>query len=127
MDRAKLQQHFRKFDGFKRISFHQDYVFVCFHQLEQAAAAIDRIHAEGGMLAAYAKHGVASGTQPSIVVPPNPILYVSVFPYFGEGELTTIFQQYEGFDSIEAAKRGLEDLNATTNPALALIGSPHPI
>ena len=60
--------------------------------------AIDRIHSQTEMLAAYAKHGVASNTSPSIAVPPNPILYVSLFPYFGESELTVIFRQYEGFD-----------------------------
>ncbi|KAJ3129493.1 hypothetical protein HK098_001260 [Nowakowskiella sp. JEL0407] len=81
------------------------------------------------MLAAYAKHGVASNTTPSIAVSPNPILYISIFPYFSEPELLKIFKSYDGFDSsrffpthtlvrfntIENAKRALEDLNATTN------------
>ncbi|KAJ3344578.1 hypothetical protein HDU83_005074 [Entophlyctis luteolus] len=81
------------------------------------------------MNAAYAKHGVASNSTPTIQVPPNPILYVSIFPCFGEGELLEIFSAYEGFDScrffpmhalvrfvnLDTAKRALEDLNLTTN------------
>ncbi|KAI8854807.1 hypothetical protein BC829DRAFT_439078 [Chytridium lagenaria] len=120
---------FSTYEGFRRISFHQDYVFVCFSSVDTSTLAIDRIHEESDMLAAYAKHGVASNTTPSISVPPNPILYVSVFPYFTETELIKIFKSYEGFDScrffpnhalvrftsVECSKKALEDLNGTTN------------
>ncbi|KAI9350327.1 hypothetical protein BDR26DRAFT_798586, partial [Obelidium mucronatum] len=122
-------QHFREYEGFRRISFHQDYVFVCFGDVVTAANAITRIHTETDMNAAYAKHGVASNSTPTIQVAPNPILYVSIFPCFGEGELLEIFSAYEGFDScrffpmhalvrfsnLDTAKRALEDLNMTTN------------
>ncbi|KAJ3093348.1 hypothetical protein HDU96_002357, partial [Phlyctochytrium bullatum] len=128
-DKADLKALFSLYEGFRRISFHQDYVFVCFSSVDTSTKAIDRIHSESEMLAAYAKHGVASNTTPSISVPPNPILYVSVFPYFTEPELIKIFRSYEGFDScrffpnhalvrftnVEYSKRALEDLNGTTN------------
>ncbi|KAJ3192531.1 hypothetical protein HK101_006360, partial [Irineochytrium annulatum] len=128
-DKAELKTLFAAYDGFRRISFHQDYLFLCFANVETSTRAIDRIHNETDMLAAYAKHGVASNTTPSISVQPNPILYVSVFPYFSEGELMKIFKGYEGFDScrffpnhalvrfanVECSKRALEDLNSTTN------------
>ncbi|KAJ3103782.1 hypothetical protein HDU97_009878 [Phlyctochytrium planicorne] len=122
-------QLFSTYPGFLRISFHQDYVFICFSSTDHSTSAIDRIHNTTDMLAAYAKHGVASNTTPSISVPPNPILYVSVFPYFTEAELMKIFRGYEGFDScrffpnhalvrfsnVDYSKRALEDLNGTTN------------
>ncbi|KAI8620956.1 hypothetical protein BC830DRAFT_1096499 [Chytriomyces sp. MP71] len=122
-------QHFREYEGFRRISFHQDYIFVCFGDVVTAANAITKIHAETEMNAAYAKHGVASNSTPTIQVAPNPILYVSIFPCFGEAELLEIFSSYEGFDScrffpmhalvrfvnLDTAKRALEDLNMTTN------------
>ncbi|KAJ3042394.1 hypothetical protein HDV00_007350 [Rhizophlyctis rosea] len=128
-DKAILKKLFQSFDGFRRISFHQDYCFVCFDNLEYATQAIDEIHSQTDMLAAYAKHGVASTMTPTIAVQPNPILYVSLFSYMTEAELTKIFRSYEGFDScrffpshalvrfkdVEYAKLALEDLNATTN------------
>ncbi|KAJ3053079.1 hypothetical protein HK097_005113 [Rhizophlyctis rosea] len=122
-DKATLKKLFQSFDGFRRISFHQDYCFVCFDNLEYATHAIDEIHSQTDMLAAYAKHGVASTMTPTIAVQPNPILYVSLFSYMTEAELTKIFRSYEGFDShalvrfkdVEYAKLALEDLNATTN------------
>ncbi|KAJ3059231.1 hypothetical protein HDU98_004758, partial [Podochytrium sp. JEL0797] len=129
LNRAQLRLHFREYEGFRRISFHQDYVFVCFGDVITAANAITRIHTETDMNAAYAKHGVASNSTPTIQVAPNPILYVSIFPCFGESELLEIFSAYDGFDScrffpmhalvrfvnLETAKRALEDLNLTTN------------
>ncbi|KAJ3296385.1 hypothetical protein HDU79_006864 [Rhizoclosmatium sp. JEL0117] len=129
LNRAQLRLHFREYEGFRRISFHQDYVFVCFGDVVTAANAITRIHTETDMNAAYAKHGVASNSTPTLQVAPNPILFVSIFPCFGEAELLEIFSAYEGFDScrffpmhalvrftnLETAKRALEDLNLTTN------------
>ncbi|KAJ3020909.1 hypothetical protein HKX48_009512 [Thoreauomyces humboldtii] len=128
-DKATLKRMFQEMEGFRRISFHQDYCFVCFDDLGSATDAIDEIHSQTDMLAAYAKHGVASTTTPTIAVQPNPILYVSLFSYFTETELTRIFRTYEGFDScrffpshalvrfkdMECSKRALEDLNSTTN------------
>ncbi|TPX76052.1 hypothetical protein CcCBS67573_g02668 [Chytriomyces confervae] len=129
INRAQLRLHFREYEGFRRISFHQDYIFVCFGDVVSAADAITKIHNETEMNAAYAKHGVASNSTPTIQVAPNPILYVSIFPCFGEAELMEIFSAYDGFDScrffpmhalvrfvnLETAKRALEDLNMTTN------------
>ncbi|KND02663.1 uncharacterized protein SPPG_01748 [Spizellomyces punctatus DAOM BR117] len=128
-DKATLKKMFQDMEGFRRISFHQDYCFVCFDDLSSATDAIDTVHSQTDMLAAYAKHGVASATTPTIAVQPNPILYVSLFSYFTEVELTKIFRSYDGFDScrffpshalvrfkdVECAKRALEDLNSTTN------------
>ncbi|KAI8920169.1 hypothetical protein DFJ77DRAFT_231293 [Powellomyces hirtus] len=128
-DKATLKRMFQDMNGFRRISFHQDYCFVCFEDLSYATDAIDEIHSQTDMLAAYAKHGVASTTTPTIAVQPNPILYVSLFSYFTESELTRIFRTYEGFDScrffpshalvrfkdMECSKIALEDLNSTTN------------
>ncbi|KAJ3151080.1 hypothetical protein HDU89_002292 [Geranomyces variabilis] len=128
-DKATLKRMFQEMEGFRRISFHQDYCFVCFDDLSSATKAIDQIHSQTDMLAAYAKHGVASATTPTIVVPSSRILYVSLFSYFTESELTRIFRMYEGFDScrffpshalvrfrdMECSKIALEDLNSTTN------------
>ncbi|KAI8811297.1 hypothetical protein BJ742DRAFT_135974 [Cladochytrium replicatum] len=129
LDRADLKKTFAQYPGFTRISFHADYCFACFEDVDSSTKAIDRIHQTTDMLAAYAKHGVASNTTPTIAVQPNPILYVSVFPYFTEAELVKIFKSYEGFDStrffpthalvrfnsVENARIALEDLNSTTN------------
>ncbi|KAI8811750.1 hypothetical protein BJ742DRAFT_100640 [Cladochytrium replicatum] len=129
LDRADLKKTFAQYSGFTRISFHADYCFACFEDVDSSTKAIDRIHQTTDMLAAYAKHGVASNTTPTIAVQPNPILYVSVFPYFTESELVKIFKSYEGFDStrffpthalvrfnsVENARVALEDLNFTTN------------
>ncbi|KAI8822381.1 uncharacterized protein EV422DRAFT_396395 [Fimicolochytrium jonesii] len=128
-DKAALKSLFQNMDGFRRISFHQDYCFVCFDNLHYATDAIDHVHGRTDMLAAYAKHGVACANTPTIAVMPNPILYVSLFSYFTEVELTRIFKSYEGFDScrffpnhalvrfkdVGSAKHALEDLNSTTN------------
>ncbi|KAJ3178166.1 hypothetical protein HDU87_003718 [Geranomyces variabilis] len=117
-DKAALKRMFQEMEGFRRISFHQDYCFVCFDDLSSATKAIDQIHSQTDMLAAYAKHGVASATTPTIVVPSSRILYVSLFSYFTESELTRIFRMYEGFDrfrDMECSKIALEDLNSTTN------------
>ncbi|KAJ3279862.1 hypothetical protein HK104_001116 [Borealophlyctis nickersoniae] len=137
-DKAFLKRFFSQFTGFRRVSFHQDYCFVCFENLQTATRAIDEIHSQTvvvadtlqtDMLAAYAKHGAVSTATPTIVVQPNPILYISVFSYMTEAELSKIFASYQGYDScrffpshalvrfrdVESAKLALEDLNATTN------------
>lgn len=135
LDRADLKNIFSNFEGFQRICFHSDYVFVSFAEVAQAGRAIEQIHHTTDMLASYAKFGAAPVTAPSISVQPNPILYIrcshmtSIFPHFTEQELLKIFKSYEGFDSarffnshclvryrdIECAKRVLENLNSTTN------------
>ncbi|TPX31502.1 hypothetical protein SmJEL517_g05199 [Synchytrium microbalum] len=129
LDRADLRAFFQKMPGFVRISFHADYAFVCFNDIPHAVQGIERVHTTSEMFAAYAKFGVSCNTTPSIAVAPNPILYISVFPYFTEAELTRIFRGYEGFDSVrfcpghclvrfgtvELATKALEDLNSTTN------------
>jgi len=135
LDRADLKSMFSKFEGFVRICFHSDYVFVSFTEVAYAGKAIEIIHNTTDMLASYAKFGATPINSPSISVQPNPILYIrcshmnSIFPHFTEQELLKIFKSYEGFDSarffsshclvryrdVECAKRVLEDLNATTN------------
>lgn len=135
LDRADLKNMFSKFEGFVRICFHSDYVFVSFTEVAFAGKAIETIHNTTDMLASYAKFGATPINTPSISVQPNPILYIrcshmiSIFPHFTEQELLKIFKSYEGFDSarffsshclvryrdVECAKRVLEDLNATTN------------
>ncbi|KAL6607242.1 hypothetical protein U3516DRAFT_906255 [Neocallimastix sp. 'constans'] len=135
LDRADLKSMFSKFEGFVRICFHSDYIFVSFTEVEYAGKAIEIIHNTTDMLASYAKFGATPINTPSISVQPNPILYIrcshmnTIFPHFTEQELLKIFQSYEGFDSarffsshclvryrdVECAKRVLEDLNATTN------------
>ena len=42
-DRHKLWHLFHSLPGFKRISFHQEFLFVCFDQLVQATNAIDYV------------------------------------------------------------------------------------
>jgi len=135
LDRADLKSMFSKFEGFVRICFHSDYIFVSFTEVQYAGKAIEIIHNTTDMLASYAKFGATPINSPSISVQPNPILYIrcshmiSIFPHFTEQELLKIFKSYEGFDSarffsshclvryrdVECAKRVLEDLNATTN------------
>jgi len=135
LDRADLKAMFSKFEGFVRICFHSDYIFVSFTEVAYAGKAIEIIHNTTDMLASYAKFGATPINSPSISVQPNPILYIrcshmiSIFPHFTEQELLKIFKSYEGFDSarffsshclvryrdVECAKRVLEDLNATTN------------
>ncbi|ORX81608.1 hypothetical protein BCR32DRAFT_244806 [Anaeromyces robustus] len=135
LDRADLKSMFSKFEGFVRICFHSDYIFVSFTEVAYAGKAIEIIHNTTDMLASYAKFGATPINSPSISVQPNPILYIrcshmiSIFPHFTEQELLKIFKSYEGFDSarffsshclvryrdVECAKRVLEDLNATTN------------
>ena len=102
---------------------------MCFRDIDHASLGIERTHTTSEMVASYAKFGVSCSTTPSIAVAPNPILYISVFPYFTEPELTRIFRGYEGFDSvrffsghclvrfsaIELARKALEDLNSSTN------------
>ncbi|TPX51078.1 hypothetical protein SeMB42_g01415 [Synchytrium endobioticum] len=128
-DRFDLRAFFNKMPGFVRISFHADYAFVCFKDIQHASRGMEQTHATSDMIASYAKFGVSCNTTPSIAVAPNPILYISIFPYFTEPELTRIFKGYEGFDSarfftghclvrfnnVPVATRALEDLNSTTN------------
>ncbi|KAI8924164.1 hypothetical protein BC831DRAFT_551577 [Entophlyctis helioformis] len=128
-DKASLKRLFERMPGFCRIAFHADYVFVCFNDLHSATLAIGDIQRRTDMLAAYAKNGITAHALPSIAVPPNPILYVSVYPFITEAEMTGIFSLYDGFDScrffathalvrfksVEHARKALDNLNSTTN------------
>jgi hypothetical protein len=42
-DKVALWRLFKSLEGFKRLSFHQDFIFVCFQEIVFATQAIDYV------------------------------------------------------------------------------------
>eukprot|EP00842_Homolaphlyctis_polyrhiza_P006643 jgi/Hompol1/6980/HPOL_004438-RA len=129
-DKAAVKTLFEGMAGFQRIAFHADWVFVSFSSTQAATNAIDYITRKTEMLAAFAKNSISAHSPPTMVVQPNPILFVSLNPAtLTEQELTGVLQTYRGFEScrffpshalvrfhsVEYARYALENLNETTN------------
>ena len=45
-DKVKIYKAFKHLDGFRRVSFHQDFCFVCFEDVHTARQAIDYVQKE---------------------------------------------------------------------------------
>jgi hypothetical protein len=131
-DRSVFLKMLLSLDGFDRVAFYNDYSFVCFDEIQNAALAMEKIMARTKMKASFAKvdfihHSVA----PSQIGAINSILKISDFPSnMIHSELIGIFQTLEGFvnathflfssclvhfSSPELAHKALERINHFTN------------
>jgi hypothetical protein len=118
-DKSSLWTTFADLPGFKRVSFHQDFCFVCFDEISYATQAIDFVQNsvsyslgfsapiyswdgnQTSMVASYAKHGLSSSNASSINTCPNRILYMSLSPFFMERQWNELLRTYEGFEAIK--------------------------
>lgn len=130
-DRAELKQFFGAFEGFVRIAFYPNWIFVVFKDVATASKAIEVIHASTRMQAAFAMVDYAAPFVRPEVGDPTKVVRVGNFPSNAvEGEFVKLFRSYQGttgevrfgredclvsFHSVEAAKAFLDDINGKTN------------
>jgi hypothetical protein len=131
-DRSLFLKMLLSFDGFDRVAFYNDYSFVCFDEIQNAALAMEKLMSKTKMKASFAKvdfihHSVA----PSQIGTINSILKISDFPTnMIQSELVGIFQTLDGFvnathfyasgclayfSTPELAHKALERINHFTN------------
>jgi len=79
-DRADLLILFQEYEGFVKVAYYPNWVFVCFDSPDSAGKAIERIHSTTRMQASFAQVEYT----PSFVRPPvgvcNSVLHVCNFP-----------------------------------------------
>lgn len=130
-DRAELKQLFGTFDGFSRIAFYPNWVFVVFNDVAAAGKAIEQIHATTRMQAAFAQVEYAAPFVRPEIGEPSKAVRVGNFPSNAvEGEFMKLFRGYQGatgevrfgredclvwFQNVEAASNFLDDINSKTN------------
>ncbi|KAI9011729.1 hypothetical protein DFJ74DRAFT_308375 [Hyaloraphidium curvatum] len=142
-DRAELKQLFSGFDGFSRIAFYPNWVFVVFKDVASAGKAIEQIHATTRMQAAFAQIEYAAPFVRPEVGEPSKIVRVGNFPSNAiESEFVKLFRSYPGstgevrfgredchvwFQTVEQAKACVEDINARTNLCAVFYPAAYPM
>jgi len=130
LDRAELRKLLSSYEGFYKVAFYRDYVYVCIRDVECATKAIAKIHSTTKMKAVFPKYDYTSRNNMLNVGTPNPLLHVSNLPYNATPEeFSKLFKEFNGcedvvwfresclirFSDSESAKLALEELNRTTN------------